>query len=113
MNTLGERLRELRRSKSLTQAQLAEKIGVGKTTITGYEQNNREPNVLNIIKIAQALDVSCGELIGDMVPSSRTIARTSDEITLLHKYRDLGSEEKKYVHQTLDMIINKTLNHMA
>ena len=105
MKTLGERLREIRKSKNLTQAQLAEMIGVGKTTITGYEQNNREPNVLNMIKIAKVLDVSCGELMGDIVPSSRTVARTSDEITLLHKYRELNNEKKQYVHQTLDMIV--------
>ena len=62
--TFGERLRWHRKKKKFTQEQLAQKIGVAKTTITGYEKNNREPDVLKLKKIAEALEVSVDELIG-------------------------------------------------
>lgn len=39
----GDRLREARVNKGLTQEQLAQKIGVAKSTLAGYEKGNREP----------------------------------------------------------------------
>jgi len=62
--TFGERVKHFRELKGLTQEQLAAEIGVAKTTITGYERGNREPDVAKIKKLAKALCVSGNELLG-------------------------------------------------
>lgn len=62
--TFGERLKQFRESRGLTQEQLATAIGVAKTTVTGYERGNREPDVAKIKKLAAALGVSGDELLG-------------------------------------------------
>ena len=59
----GERLREARKAKGYTQEQLAVIIGVAKSTLTGYEKGNREPDVFKIKALSQALDVSAGYLL--------------------------------------------------
>ena len=41
MISLPDRLKELRKSKKLTQTELGKILGVGKTTISMYETNNR------------------------------------------------------------------------
>ena len=46
-----DRLKEARLTKGLTQEQIAEKIGVAKSTFTGYEKGNSEPNMLTVSKI--------------------------------------------------------------
>ena len=61
--SFGERLRTARKSKGYTQEQLAEIIGVAKSTLTGYERGNREPNVLKIHALAKALDVDANFLL--------------------------------------------------
>ena len=53
----GDRLREARISKGMTQEQLAREIGVAKSTITGYEKGNREPYLFKIKRIIEALDI--------------------------------------------------------
>lgn len=64
MTTLADRLKELRKSKSLTQTDLGKILGVGKTTISMYETNNSTPNDEIKLKIAEFFDVSLDYLLG-------------------------------------------------
>ena len=59
-----ENLKLAREQKGLSQKDVAEKIGVAKSTYSLYESGNREPNVQTIKKIANVLDVSADELLG-------------------------------------------------
>lgn len=60
----GDRLREARLQKGLTQEQLAKKIGVAKFTLTGYEKGNCEPDVFKIKKILEVLEADSDYLLG-------------------------------------------------
>lgn len=60
----NENLKEARLKKNLSQKEVAEKIGVAKSTYSLYESGNREPNVDTIKKIADVLDVSADQLLG-------------------------------------------------
>ena len=65
MPRFHERLRALRLEKGYTQAELAKAIGVTKSTMAKYDRGDLEPNIENIKKIAQALDVSIDILLGN------------------------------------------------
>jgi transcriptional regulator with XRE-family HTH domain len=60
---IGDRLRDLRKRALLTQKQLAEKSGVGVTTVIRIERNQVEPHGSTIRKLAEALDVPPEELV--------------------------------------------------
>jgi transcriptional regulator with XRE-family HTH domain len=60
---IGDRLRDLRKRSLLTQRQLAEKSGVGVTTIIRIERNQVEPHGSTIRKLAEALSVAPEELV--------------------------------------------------
>ena len=49
----------------MTQKQLAQKTGLSIATIQGYEQGKYEPKLESVKKIAEALGVTMGDLIGD------------------------------------------------
>jgi len=59
---LSERLREVRKSKKLTQQELAEKSGLHLTYVGHLELGKYHPTVFVMWKIAKALDVSMNEL---------------------------------------------------
>ena len=61
----AERLKELRLEKGLTQLQLAEALGVDRTTVMQWERNANETNFAMLIKIARYFGVSCDYLIGN------------------------------------------------
>ena len=60
---MGEKLKAARRAAGLTQGQLAEKVGVQQRDISRWENGHREPGVLIVKKMAQALGCSMDELV--------------------------------------------------
>lgn len=65
-NTLimTEILKSLRLEADLTQSQLAQKLGIGQSTIVGYERGDREPTASNLMKYASYFNVSMDFLTG-------------------------------------------------
>ena len=57
----NENLRAARERKNMTQKEVADNIGVAKSTYSLYESGNREPNVQTIKKIADTLNVSADD----------------------------------------------------
>jgi len=62
---IGEKLKEIRTRRFLTQEELAEKAGVSHSTIVNIERNHAEPQFRTIRKLARALDVDPTEFLGD------------------------------------------------
>ena len=58
------RLKELRKSKKITQLTLALKLKTNQNTISRYESGEREPGINEIIAIADYFDVSVDYLLG-------------------------------------------------
>ena len=62
---IGEKLRQVRTRRLLTQDELAEKAGVSQSTIANIERDNAEPRFRTIRKLAKALDIEPTEFLGD------------------------------------------------
>ena len=62
--TTGKRIRLLRRSKGVTQTELGQAIGVGKTTISNYETGYSSPDTETLSKMAQYFNVTTDYLLG-------------------------------------------------
>ena len=63
-DNFSDNLNEARLAANLTQREVAEKIGVAKSTYSQYESGNREPMIATIKKLAKLLNVSADELLG-------------------------------------------------
>ena len=61
--TFGNKLSSLRKQSNLTQADLAEKIGVSRQAITKWENDSGLPDLANIKKIASIFNVTIDELL--------------------------------------------------
>lgn len=61
---LGERLRELRKSKKLTAKQLGEKFNLAESTISGYETGARKPDIELVRSFAKFFGVTTDYLLG-------------------------------------------------
>lgn len=59
----GARLRKIRQLLGLTQAELAEKIGMSKQAITLYETGRREASYKNLVALSRALNVTTDWLL--------------------------------------------------
>lgn len=57
------RLKELRKSKNISQLKLAMDLNTNQNTISRYETNEREPGINELIKIADYFNVSIDYLL--------------------------------------------------
>ena len=63
-NLFGQRLRDLRLKKGLTQKELAYKLGVSPSAVGMYEQGRREPENALLSELCRILDTTTDYLIG-------------------------------------------------
>jgi len=64
MNTFGEKLKELRKEKGLSQKALAEQLGYNQSMICFWERGTNEPTESAIRKTALFFKVSADYLLG-------------------------------------------------
>ena len=60
----GERLRELRCEKGLTQKQLAEKLNISQKSLSKYERESLDVSTELIVRICRYFQVSADYLLG-------------------------------------------------
>ena len=63
MVNFGEKIKQLREEKGMTQQSLADKLYVTRQAVSRWEHGMRYPDLLTAKKIAQVLDVSVDELL--------------------------------------------------
>jgi len=69
---IGEAIKRIRKSKRMTQKNLAEKTGIAEITIRQYEAGMYEPKYNNLKKIAEALGVECSDIAGNTYSGRRS-----------------------------------------
>ncbi len=60
---LGNRIKELRISHSLNQVEFAKELSVAKQTVSNWENNNIQPSIDMLVKIADFFNVSTDYLL--------------------------------------------------
>lgn len=92
---IGAEIRRRREGLGLSQAQLAEKIGVGRTSITMIERGAQAILVHQLIELASALRVSPDKLldaveVSEAAGPSREIFEAAEALELLSDLQPIG-----------------------
>jgi transcriptional regulator with XRE-family HTH domain len=80
------RIREIRKSRGLTQAQLAELLDVEQGEISKLERNDRNPRLSTLQRVAEALSVEISDLFQD---------RSEEERVLIETFRGLNPDRRQ------------------
>ena len=84
MILIGKRIKKLRNKYRFTQTELAEKVGITKSTIAAYENDSRLPSYEVLIKLANVFKVSVDSLLlnrSDMIIEVSGL--TKDQLDIL------------------------------
>ena len=98
MVEFGDKLRQLRKEKNLTQKQLADLIGVKNSVISFYELSERIPSPDVVKKLAVALHVSADFLLGIEKGESIDVSGldSNDKMLIRSLVDSLREKNKKY-----------------
>ena len=75
----GEKLRQLRKAKHLTQLQVAQRIGISKAMVSAYETDSKLPSLDVLVKLSRLYGTTVDYLIRYDSPKSIDISKLDDE----------------------------------
>lgn len=102
---VGQRLRELRKSKDLTQAQVAEGINCTPSAYNRYETGEREPSMETLAMLAEFFGVSLDYLYGK-APLSDSVLSDYEKV-FIGKLRNVPDSVKEDALIFLEINIQK------
>lgn len=94
----GDKLKELRKAKGLTQEELGKLFNVAKNTVSYWEANTSKPDIDLIVKLAQYFNVTTDYLLGFNQDDSDKIDRLNialREAGMVNSDETLKEEEIK------------------
>lgn len=111
--TIGERIREIRKSRGLTQKELGERLGLSYQSIAQWENDLRKPKSETILKIACALGVRYEDIVGlETFNSGAEFDKRRNEI--IEELRKSDGKTLKIIHVTDPIkFINHALDQMT
>lgn len=105
-NILGNSIRELRKSKKMTQVELAKKTGYKQNTISNHENGNRQLDEQDILKYAKALEVE-PQVLFDLSRTTPTTAPNSLVEQISDKVVQLTEPNQKNVLRYSSELLDK------
>ena len=111
----GKRVRELRARSGISQELLADRAGLDRTYISGVERGERNISILNIEKIASALNVSIEYLFSNERFSSNLAYLKKDfEVPFLERFKyHLDSSKKILTFQVYGLLTGENVDYMS
>ncbi len=62
-SVVGQRIREWRRKRSLSQSDLARSAGITQASLSNYENGKRDMTLSTVLGVVAALDVALGDVV--------------------------------------------------
>ena len=97
---IGERIKNIREQRNISQKELAKKIGVSNSRLSNWELGINRPDVDSLALICNALGISADILLD--INTDVFNKYTPSEQALIKKYRLLSAKEQTVVDNLID-----------
>lgn len=95
--TVGQRIRQYRQERHLTQTELARHIGIQQSDLSRMEKGEYRVSLDVLFRFLRVFEISLGEFFGDLAEHGLT----SREAHLLESFRELPREDQ---HEILEFV---------
>lgn len=105
----GDRLRELRINKKISQEKLADLCGVSRSTIANYEVHRNMPDDRVKYKLCEIFDCSMDYLMcrTDERQSQETLNLDSEDIDFIQGIKKLDDTNKMIIKNTMEALLDR------
>lgn len=121
MDVFGERIKEIRKLGGVTQAELAQAVGVSPQVISNWERGYTQPNKDELYLLAKNLDIGSDYLVGLVDFQSRfyesrqlidLIELLNSDISLRCSDYSLTTQDKLFVANMLNLVVEREKNRI-
>jgi len=103
---IGDRLRQFRKQRGLTQAEVAQKLGINQTLVSQYENGKLRLHGALIAGLAKVLRVSADEILGLRKPAENGQPRDRRFLKRLEQIEKLPGRKKQALLTTIDAYLS-------
>lgn len=102
---IGQKIRDLRKQKRMSQTELAKSAGVSQTTVTAWETGKAEPSSSAVSKLADIFNVTTDYLLGR--PNKQEIKKddvelSDDDVIMTWRGKPLSDEDRELIRRIMN-----------
>lgn len=99
--TLGDKIRKLRRQRNLKQADFVASLDIDRAYLSQIENNKKTPGRELLVKMSKEFNVSLDWLTSDQDSKKIAAATNENEALLLYAYRNIPQDEAEMYLQLI------------
>lgn len=101
---IGSKVQALRKTKKLTQEQLAEAVGVSWRTISNLETGKVIPKLELVCALANYFDIGVGKLLNVRITKNKSVTRIRKENQVIQTICQLDDQLLAHVEEYIQLI---------
>lgn len=102
---LSENIKTLRKTKGITQEELAIRLNVVRQTISKWEKGLSVPDADTLIKLADYFEVSVSELLGSKVETEIDSNIIADQLSRINEQLAIKNKRSQRIWKTIGIIL--------
>ena len=102
---LGEQIKILRKSKGMSQEELANQLHVSRQTLSKWENGNSVPDAETLIRISQALDVTVNNLLDNTVEEETDTKQIGERLSAITEQLALRNRRSRLIWRIVGSIL--------
>ena len=100
----NENLKNVRKSKGFTQAELAVKVNVVRQTVSKWEKGLSVPDADTLQKIADVLEVDVSQLLGAELPKEETKNEIAEQLARINEQMAMKNRRSSRIWKTVGIV---------
>lgn len=102
---LHENIKALRKTKGLTQEELAIRLNVVRQTVSKWEKGLSVPDAEMLQKIAEVFEVGVGQLLGAPISQSENVDAVAEQLSRINEQLVIKNNRNRKIWKTIGIIL--------
>lgn len=94
---IGERIKILRKTKGLSQEELAKSLCVSRQTVSKWENGNSVPDAEVLVRMADVFQVTASELLAETVEKNSDDTSVGNQLSKIREELEVRNERNKRI----------------
>lgn len=102
---IGQKIRDLRKQKRMSQTELAKSAGVSQTTVTAWETGKAEPSSSAVARLADIFNVTTDYLLGrpnKQETKKDDVELSDDDVIMTWRGKPLSDEDRELIRRIMN-----------